>query len=113
LSGAAPLSPEIVLEPQPSLLRISKEMEKTKIRESLQSFGLLKSHIHEDSNEKRANESIKLLDSNDKMVTQINPVKHVIFSTYEGQVRGLQFAKNVRNLAAKQIPPLYPSGYSN
>ena len=80
---------------------MSKEMEKTKIRESLQSFGLLKSHINEDSNEKRANESIKLLDSNDKLVSQINPVKHVIVSTYEGQVRGLQFAKNVRNLATK------------
>jgi hypothetical protein len=70
LNGAAPLSPEIVLEPQPNLLRMSKEIEKIKIRESLQSFGLLKSHLLEDSNEKKgANESIKLLDSNDKLVT--------------------------------------------
>jgi hypothetical protein len=49
---------------------MSKDIEKSKIRESLQSFGLLKSHLLEDSNEKRgANESIKLLDSNDKLVT--------------------------------------------
>lgn len=93
---------------------MSKDIEKSKIRESLQSFGLMKSHQLEDSNEKKGvNESIKLLDSNDKLVTSINPVKHVIFSTYEGQVKGLQFAKNIRNLASKQIPPLYPSGYSN
>ena len=65
---------------------MSKEMEKTKIRESLQSFGLLKSHIHEDSNEKRENESIKLIHSKDKLVSKINPVKQDIFSTYEDQV---------------------------
>ena len=66
----APLSPEIVLEPQPNLLRMSKDIEKSKIRESLQSFGLMKSHHLEDSNEKKGvNESIKLLDSNDKLVT--------------------------------------------
>ena len=90
---------------------MSKDIEKSKIRESLQSFGLIKSHLLlEDSNEKRANESIKLLDSNDKLVTSINPVKHVIFSTFEGQVKGIQFAKNIRNFTSKQIPPLYPSG---
>jgi len=49
---------------------MSKDIEKSKIRESLQSFGLMKSHQLEDSNEKKGvNESIKLLDSNDKLVT--------------------------------------------
>jgi hypothetical protein len=102
------LTPEAVLNPSPNLLRTSKEVDKYRIGESQQSFGLRKLSKEEPADKlSTVTESLKLRDSRGNIPT-INPVKHVIFSTYEGQIKGLQFAKNVRNLAGKKMPPLYP-----